>query len=207
MSQSSEKATVAIVSTDQDFHEGLADALRPDFAIVSVRGDGNGFTLAEGSAPDLLLFDLNSGTNNVREFLDLQERFRRNDQDTVIIVLSDDRRPQTALRAMGAGAYDYFLKPINPAVLRVIMERAVEKLRIERENRLLRQEVTRRKSVGNLLGSTDAMQDLFDSINRVARSTATVRPESRWQPAPIKGRSGPIDVMRVPPKLRRLAGV
>jgi transcriptional regulator with PAS, ATPase and Fis domain len=52
---------------------------------------------------------------------------------------------------------------------------------MERENRLLRQEVTRRKSVGDLLGSTDAMQDLFDSIRRLARSTATVA---------IRGESG-----------------
>jgi DNA-binding NtrC family response regulator len=113
--------------------------------------------------------------------LELLESLRANDQDTAVIVMSDDPRPQTALRVMNAGAYDYFQKPINPTVLRVIMGRAVEKLKVERENRLMRQELTRRKSVGDLLGSTDTMQELFESIRRVARSAASVS---------IRGESG-----------------
>ena len=103
------------------------------------------------------------------------------DIDTLVIVISDDQGTQTSLRMVRAGAYDFLVKPVDPAVLKVVIGRAVEKVRIERENRLLRQEITRKTQVGDLLGSTDAMRDLFESIKRVARSNATVA---------IRGESG-----------------
>jgi DNA-binding NtrC family response regulator len=177
MSPVAEKPTVAIVTADEVFRKDLAEALRGEFHVLppEVREDGR----SPGS--DILLYELDSEGSGVRGLLEFMQSLRESELDTIVIALSDDRRPQTALRIMNAGAYDYFLKPINTSVLRVIMERGFEKLRIDRENRLLRQELTRRRSVGNLLGSTDAMQDLFESIRRVARSNATVA---------IRGESG-----------------
>ncbi len=178
MTTTAGKPTFTVVTTDEEFRQALADALKSDFDMVPPPGtkDEQG---AEPPIADILLYELDK--EGARGALELQEKLRENDQDTAVIVMSDDPRPQTALRVMNAGVYDYFQKPINPSVLRVIMGRAVEKLRVERENRLMRQELTRRKSVGDLLGSTDAMQDLFESIRRVARSTASVA---------IRGESG-----------------
>jgi DNA-binding NtrC family response regulator len=181
MSGSTAKATVALLTGHQGLREELEEALRGNFSLIEAGDSTPASLLEEGTAPDLLVYDLDSCAGCVPALLEFLEDLRRHSVDTVVIVLSEDRRPPTALRVMEGGAYDYLLKPINRDVLRVIMERAVEKLRIERENRLLRQEVTRRKSVGDLLGSTDAMQDLFGSIRRVARTSATVA---------IRGESG-----------------
>ena len=180
MTAASNKPTFTVVTCDEEFREALADALKGDFNPLPPPGtkDPQG---ADPPAADILLYELEPETRGARGVLELLEKLQEGDIDTAVIVMSDDPRPQTALRVMNAGAYDYFQKPINPTVLRVIMERAVEKLRVERENRLLRQEVTRRKSVGDLLGSTEAMQDLFGSIRRVARTTAGVA---------IRGESG-----------------
>jgi DNA-binding NtrC family response regulator len=73
-----------------------------------------------------------------------------------------------------AGAYDYLLKPADSDVLRIITLRAIEKLQIEREHQILREELRRKDALGDLLGSTDAMKGLFDSIRRVARTSTTV---------------------------------
>ncbi len=101
---------------------------------------------------------MNSGGNDVKASLELLEALDASDIDTLAIVISADQRTQTALRMIRAGAYDYLVTPVNPAVLKVVIERAVEKVRIERENRLLRQEISRKAQVGDLLGSTDAMR-------------------------------------------------
>ncbi len=180
MSSATDKPTVAIVTSDQEFREALAKGLLSDFRVLPP-GDEKTAHAAEPPGADVLLYELETQQGGARGALELLEKLRENDLDTVVIVMSDDPRPQTALRVMNAGVYDYFQKPINPSVLRVIMERAVEKLRVERENQLMRQELTRRKSVGDLLGSTGAMQDLFESIRRVARSSASVA---------IRGESG-----------------
>lgn len=138
MSGIDEKATVAIVTTDAEFRAGLGEILRAEYRALDPGKAGAASQSAVGATPDLLLYELDSDARGVQSFLEFVEDLRRNEEDTVVIALSDDQRSQTALRIMGAGAYDYLLKPINPAVLRVILERATEKLRMERENRLLR---------------------------------------------------------------------
>ncbi len=94
--------------------------------------------------------------------------------DTLVIVLSSDETKATALKVIDAGSYDYFIKPIDTDVLRHLLERAVEKLHIQRENRILRQEISRKSAHGDLIGSTDAMSHVFDSIKRMARATTNV---------------------------------
>ena len=89
-------------------------------------------------------------------------------------MLSSDETKATALKVIDAGSYDYFIKPIDTDVLRHLLERAVEKLHIQRENRILRQEISRKSTHGDLIGSTDAMNHVFDSIKRMARATTNV---------------------------------
>ncbi len=130
--------------------------------------------LLQSAHLDLLLLDLNQPSGGVKECVALLQELRECDLDTLVILLSDDHRKSTALRVMDAGAYDYFVKPVDPDVLRTIIERAVEKLRTERENLILREELHRKDAFGDLLGSTDAMRILFDAIRRVAQSISTV---------------------------------
>jgi transcriptional regulator with PAS, ATPase and Fis domain len=59
-------------------------------------------------------------------------------------------------------------------VLRHLLQRAVEKLHIQRENRILREEISRKKTLGDFIGSTDEMRHLFESIKRIARATTNV---------------------------------
>ena len=59
-------------------------------------------------------------------------------------------------------------------MLRHLLERAVEKLHIQRENRMLREEISRKNTLGDFIGATDAMRHLFDSIKRIARATTNV---------------------------------
>jgi len=61
-------------------------------------------------------------------------------------------------------------------VLRHLLNRAVEKLHIQRENRILREEVSRKKSLGDLVGAADSMRHVFEGIKRPHHSSiGTVR--------------------------------
>jgi DNA-binding NtrC family response regulator len=73
-----------------------------------------------------------------------------------------------------AGCHDYFIQPIDTDVLRLLLERSIEKLHIQRENRILREEISRKNALGDLIGATDAMRHVFDSIKRMARATTNV---------------------------------
>lgn len=170
----STKPKVAIVEDDLPHRQQIATTLRAKFDVLEGDDHDSAYRLLREAEPDVLLLDLNLRSGGIRECLTLLRELRQSDLDTFVIVLSGDTKKSTALRVMDAGAYDYFVKPVDPDVLRTIIDRGVEKLRIDRENRILREELHRKDSFGNLLGSTEVMEHLFDSIRRVARTTTTV---------------------------------
>ena len=113
-------------------------------------------------------------SGGVRECMELLGRLDGSEIDTLVIVLSSDPKKSAALKVIDAGSYDYFIKPIDTDVLRHLLERAIEKLHIQRENRILRQEITRKNALGDLIGSTDAMRHVFDFVKRMAKATSNV---------------------------------
>ena len=106
--------------------------------------------------------------------MELLDRLDGSEIDTLVIVLSSDDKKSTALKIMDGGSYDYLMKPFDIDVLRHLLERAVEKLRIQRENRILREEISRKQTSGDFIGATEVMAHLFESIKRIARSSTNV---------------------------------
>jgi DNA-binding NtrC family response regulator len=95
-------------------------------------------------------------------------------QDLVIIALTRSRNRAERLKARAAGADEFFEAPIEAQELRIVLERAIDNRRIEVEERLLREEVAEKFTFGELIGGCEAMQAVFDSVRRVARSNSTV---------------------------------
>jgi DNA-binding NtrC family response regulator len=168
------KPKVGLIDDDAAERAQIAASLRSDFDLLEAEDYAGAYRLLQESEPDVLLLDLNMPPGGVRECVELLTQLAESDFDTLVIVLSDDPKKSSALKVMDSGAYDYFIKPVDPDTLRPILERAIEKLRVERENRILRDEIHRKNALGDLLGSTDAMRAVFETIRRVARTATTV---------------------------------
>jgi DNA-binding NtrC family response regulator len=132
------------------------------------------YKLLRESELDVLLLGLPIASGGVRECTELLSRLQGSEIDTLVIVLSSDDKKSSALKVIDAGSYDYFIKPIDADVLRHLLVRAIEKLRIQRENRILRDEISRKNALGDLIGAADSMRHVFDSIKRMARATTNV---------------------------------
>ena len=166
---------VGIVESNLEECSKIAGALRrADFEVLEANDYDGAYEMLRERQPDVLLLELKSSPQGIRECVELLEELEESELDTVVIILSADSTKSTALRVMHAGAYDYFQKPADPDVLRIIILRAIEKLQIEREHLILREELRRKDALGDLLGSTEAMKGLFDTIRRVARTSTTV---------------------------------
>jgi DNA-binding NtrC family response regulator len=165
---------IGIVDDDKDLRARIASSMRGDFDLLDGADYEAAYRLLQEAELDVLLLGLPIPTGGVKECIELLSRLDGSEIDTLVIVLSSDEKKATALKVIDAGAYDYFIKPVDTDVLRALVERAVEKLKIQRENRILRQEIQRKSGLGDLLGSTDAMRHVFESIKRVARSSSTV---------------------------------
>jgi DNA-binding NtrC family response regulator len=175
MSQNAVRPRVGIVDDDDELRARVHASLRSDFEIFDGSDYDEAYRFLQESELDVLLLGLPLPSGALSKCLELLARLDATpDIDTLVIVLSSEDKKSTALKIIDAGAYDYFLKPLDTDVLRVLIERAIEKLRIQRENRILRDEIQRKSGLGNLLGSTEAMHHVFESVRRVARSASTV---------------------------------
>ncbi|HKW87544.1 MAG TPA: sigma-54 dependent transcriptional regulator [Candidatus Acidoferrales bacterium] len=174
MTPGSTKPRIGIVDDDESLRERIVSSMHSDFEMLEGADYEGAYRLLQESELDVLLLALPIASGGVKECTELLARLDGSEIDTLVIVLSGDEKKATALKVIDAGAYDYFIKPVDADVLRALVGRAVEKLRIQRENRILREEVQRKSGLGNLLGSTEAMNHVFESIKRVARSNSTV---------------------------------
>ncbi|MGB0036072.1 MAG: sigma-54 dependent transcriptional regulator [Candidatus Acidiferrales bacterium] len=159
---------------DASLRSKIASSLRADFEVLEGEDYPAAYRLLQESELEVLLLGLPMASGGVKECTELLSRLDGSEIDTLVIVLSGDTKKTTALKVIDSGSYDYFIKPIDTDVLRHLLERAIEKLHMQRENRILRQEVSRKHEVGDLIGSTDAMRPVFDAIKRMAPAATSV---------------------------------
>ena len=94
--------------------------------------------------------------------------------ETAVILLTAHGSIETAVSAMREGAYDYMTKPVDPRRLRVLVEKAVEKMQVNREVTVLRRQLKESRGLGPLLGVSPAMQEVYRLIEMAAPSPAPV---------------------------------
>jgi len=169
------KNKLLIVDDDVMLQEQLAWALKQDFELMQCYDRESALKIAARERPDLVLLDLHlPPTHALSDGLQNISKIRHAAPDSVIIVMTGDEQSETPLHAVEAGAYDYFRKPIDLRELRVIINRALERQRIERENVRLRREIENRYSFSQIIGYSEQMVEVFAAIRRVAESQATV---------------------------------
>jgi two-component system, NtrC family, response regulator HydG len=120
---------------------------------------------------DLVLTDLRMTQMDGMEFL---RRMRTQCPEIPVVLITAFGSIDTAIEAMKNGAYHYVVKPLKLAEISVLIERGLERRRITRENKLLRQEVRQNWKLDNIIGKSPPMRAIFDLVHRVANSTANV---------------------------------
>jgi len=99
---------------------------------------------------------------------------RELDDGVPIIMMTAHGSIETAVAAMKLGAVDYLRKPFDVEVLEGLIRRSLELSRHQRENRYLREMAAQSSGFGEILGSSPAIQRVFDLIRKVAPTRSTV---------------------------------
>jgi len=90
---------------------------------------------------------------------------------TKVIVVSGNQDRANAVQAVAAGAYDYYHKPIDPEILRLIVNRAMHLHQLETENQRLQQ--PRGGALNGVITGSASMQKVCRTIEKVAPVDAT----------------------------------
>jgi two-component system, NtrC family, response regulator len=124
--------------------------------------------------PDVVLFDLGAGDPALAsQSLDLLRQILNLAPDTKIIAMTEQDARELAVQAVGLGATDFYHKPLNAAVLSIVVRRAFRIRELEEENGRLREQ-TGSMALEGIIGVSDAMRSLCRSVEKVAPTNATV---------------------------------
>lgn len=139
-----------------------------------VRGAASGeeamIRLDEATA-DLVLTDIKMPGMGGLEFL---RRLKQKWPDIEVIVMTAYGSIDTAVEAMRDGAYDYLSKPIERDRLPVVVERALDRHALARENRQLKDRLETRARFDEMVGESEPMKQVYRLVEMVADSDATV---------------------------------
>lgn len=163
---------VLIVEDDLATRKGLEESIR------DLGGEPRSVGTAREAArameefdPRVLIVDIHLPDGDGIEIL---RAAREGESDREGIVITGQGSIDNAIEALRAGAFDYLLKPLRPAQLEVVFNRLADRRRLESEVETLRAELQETGRLGDLVGRSEVMTQIFDVIRRVARSNAPV---------------------------------
>jgi two-component system, NtrC family, response regulator HydG len=127
--------------------------------------------LLESDQADLLLTDLRMPDIDGMEMLRLA---REIDPRMPVVMLTGYATVENAVAAVKAGAFDYLSKPFSNDQLKLTVERALTKRRLELENLRLRERLRGALGFENIVGRSAALQQVLELVRKAARSEANI---------------------------------
>ena len=106
--------------------------------------------------------------------LELLDRIKAIDDEAIVIVMTAYSSVDSAIAALRKGAYDYVTKPFVNEDLVQTVKNAIRTKELFRENRVLRRELDKRYSFSEIIGKSEALQQIFRVVEKVADTNAGI---------------------------------
>jgi len=165
-------STILVVDDEPGMREFLEIMLQKDGYNVETAADGSeAIDKIEEKLFDLAIVDIQMPVLNGIEVL---KKFNEKSPDTTVIMITAYASHETAIEAMKLGAYDYITKPFKIDEIKLVIKKALEKKKLERENTRLRKELETQYGFGNIIGRSPSIVKVFELIKRVAELNVNI---------------------------------
>src|SRR5437868_3476292 len=165
---------IAIVTTDESIIPDVERVILAAFETQLLASADDILPLMSQLPLDAILLDLDTVAETQQSALDILSELRQIGHDLVLAAYTRNKSRSIRLKAGEYGADEFFVAPLNFEELRIVLDRALEKRSMEIENRRLREQIVAKYSFCDLIGGSEAMQRVYDAIERVAQSNTTV---------------------------------
>jgi len=166
------KLKILIVDDDMSHRQMLEAVLMADGFLVSHAEDGQkAIESVEAGFFDLILMDIRM---NRMSGIEAMKQIKEISPGIPIIIMTAYASVDTAVDALKSGAFDYLTKPLDIEELRILINKAIYHRQLEQENRFLKERIGKHFDFSNIIGQSEAMKQLFDTISLAAPTGATV---------------------------------
>ena len=165
-------AKILVVDDEKSIREVLQILLKRQNHNVMVSPDfEDAKSKLDSFKPVLVLTDLRlpGGTG-----IDILKYAKATDADMMVLMMTAFATTENAVHAMKLGAYDYIIKPFNVDEISVIISRALDHSRLKSQNIKLKDVLRARSGYHRLIGTSEAMQEIVDLIEKIARTNTTI---------------------------------
>ena len=164
-----------IVDDDEEIRTQMKWALTKDYEVLLAEDRPTALEQFRLGQPPVVLLDLglpphpgspDEGLAILSELLALNRLVK-------VVIISGQGERENALRAIGAGAYDFLSKPVEMEELKFLLKRCFHVAQLEREYAAI-QQLVGGDSFEGMLGASSQMRPIFETIRKVATSDAPV---------------------------------
>lgn len=166
------QGTLLLVDDDRRLLESMAEWLRTQgYKVDAVATFAEAVKQFERKAYEVALVDIRLRDG---DGFDLLQLCRQKYPQTSVLLMTGYGTVESAIEAVRAGAFDFLTKPLIDQELEMAIERALHQRRVLEENEQLKQQLDQRYGLENVIGHDHRMQRVFDVIESVADTRATV---------------------------------
>jgi DNA-binding NtrC family response regulator len=166
------RATILVVEDDAAMRAFLREVLEEEGHSVEVAAGGRaGIDRVRQGGIDLVISDVKMPD---LDGLDMLREIKAITPSPHVITITAFGSIDTAIRAVKLGAFDYITKPFDVDQLNLSVQKALAERALRSEVARLRDEVQKSYRLGNLIGRSAVMQEIFALIRRLSGSAASV---------------------------------
>jgi DNA-binding NtrC family response regulator len=160
------------VDDDQQLLDAMSDWLREQgYSVQEATSCRQALERVDAQKFDLALVDVRLPDGDGFEVL---AHCREHPPEVVVILLTGYGTVETGVEAIRAGAFDLLTKPLIDEELSMSIKRALSQRKVVEENKNLKEQLDLRFGMENIVGHDHRMLRIFDMIESVADTKATV---------------------------------
>ena len=162
---------VLIVDDEEYIREVLTEFLTSEgYDIFCAK---NFEEVSKYSSVDIVILDVRlPDINGIDAIYKIKDMFKNCE---IIMITAFEKDAQSAVSALNKGAFDYLTKPFKLQDLEFMIEKAMRKVALQKENERLRMSLKKSgRGFGELVGVSDEMQDVYEKIRKVSESDIAV---------------------------------